>query len=91
MCLILIVARSRRAFSWTTAILRRSRISLNSLTIPPASRPSSRHRYWKSVCLGRKNIHCCTGRGDVLNYRRFRELMPPVGLYSESRPDRTRF
>ena len=41
--------------------------------------------------LGRKNIPCCADCGDVLNYRRFRELMPPVGLYSESRPDRTRF
>ena len=31
---------------------------------------------------------CATARG-VLNYRRFRELMPSVGLYSESRPDGT--
>ena len=38
-----------------------------------------------------KNILGCADHGDVLNYRRFRELMPPVGLYSESRPDRTRF
>ena len=38
-----------------------------------------------------KNIPGCADRGDVLNYRCFRELMPPVGLYSESRPDRTRF
>ena len=37
------------------------------------------------------DIPCCADCGDVLNYRRFRELMPPVGLYSESRPDRTRF
>ena len=35
------------------------------------------------------NITPCSAARGVLNYRRFRELMPSVGLYSESRPDGT--
>ena len=35
------------------------------------------------------DIAPCSAARGVLNYRRFRELMPSVGLYSESRPDGT--
>ena len=35
------------------------------------------------------NIAPCSAARCVLHYRRFRELMPSVGLYSESRPDGT--
>ena len=35
------------------------------------------------------DITPCSAARGVLNYRRFRELMPSVGLYSESRPDGT--
>ena len=41
------------------------------------------------ISLQRTSARCCSGGRDVLYCRRFRELMPPVGLYSESRPDGT--
>ena len=34
-----------------------------------------------------RQLRACVGTNAMINYRRFRELMPPVGLYSESRPD----